>query len=453
MPIPLPQSLLDSLVGIPGFELDLFRSVHERGESVSSVRLNAAKTNASRLSLPWDEPVSWCTNGWYLKERPVYTLDPLFHAGCYYVQEASSMFLDHVLRHVLGDRSGLSVIDLCAAPGGKTTLLAALPHFRMVVANELIRSRLTILSENVAKWGLPHVLVSHNDPREVGRLEGFFDVMVVDAPCSGSGLFRRDPEAISEWSERNVQLCSERQQRILADALPALAPDGILIYSTCSYSRQEDEMILDWLVGHEDFEAIPIPANGSWGIAESISAKGAFGYRFFPGKVQGEGLFMACLRRKGGRTFHAARTGKPNLVTTAERKLITPWLKDGDALAMLKKDQDVFLVPEALTADLLQLSSSLQIRKTGIHGGAIGRDEFIPDHELAVSILASTELPGVDLDLDGSREYLRKNKIGPFPDLKGWHLIRHEGIGLGWAKMLSNRVNNYYPASWRILNL
>jgi len=363
------------------------------------------------------------------------------------------MFLDHVLRHVLGDRSGLSVIDLCAAPGGKTTLLAALPHFRMVVANELIRSRLTILSENVAKWGLPHVLVSHNDPREVGRLEGFFDLMVVDAPCSGSGLFRRDPEAISEWSERNVQLCSERQQRILADALPALAPDGILIYSTCSYSRQEDEMILDWLVGHEDFEAIPISADGSWGIAESISAKGAFGYRFFPGKVQGEGLFMACLRRKGGRTFHAARTGKPNLVTMAERKLIMPWLKDGDALAMLKKDQDVFLVPEALTADLLQLSSSLQIRKTGIHGGAIGRDEFIPDHELAVSILASTELPGVDLDLDGSREYLRKNKIGPFPDLKGWHLIRHEGIGLGWAKMLSNRVNNYYPASWRILNL
>jgi len=449
----LPQALLHSLHGIPGFDPERFLAVHEQGEQVSSVRFNPAKSGTKTSLLPLEEEVPWCTDGWYLKERPSYTLDPFFHAGHYYVQEASSMFLDHALRHVLGEQRGLKAMDLCAAPGGKSTLLASMPHFRLLLANELIRTRLSMLTQNIAKWGMPHVLVSHNDPREVGRLDGFFDVLVVDAPCSGSGLFRRDPEAIAEWSERNVQLCSERQQRILADALPALRADGLLVYSTCSYSREEDEMILDWLMTHGEFESLAIPLEPAWGIAASRSRRGAFGYRFFPGNTEGEGLFMACLRKKAGGFFRPSNPGRMDMASGREMKALAPWVRDADAHAIVKKESDLFLLPPDVLPDLQQLAPGLQIRKTGVHAGSMAHDEFLPDHELAVSVLLSEGLPAIDLELPEALDYLRKKPVGPFPSKKGWHLVRHAGAGLGWAKLLPNRVNNYYPAAWRILNL
>jgi 16S rRNA C967 or C1407 C5-methylase (RsmB/RsmF family)/NOL1/NOP2/fmu family ribosome biogenesis protein len=449
----LPSALVASLHGIPGFDPESFIAVHEQGEQVSSIRINPTKPGVVATTMPFGVPVPWCAGGWYLKERPSYTLDPFFHAGHYYVQEASSMFLDHALRHVLGSERGLKALDLCAAPGGKSTLLASLPHFRMVVANELIRTRLSMLTENIAKWGMPHVLVSHNDPREAGRLEGFFDVLVVDAPCSGSGLFRRDPEAISEWSERNVQHCSERQQRILADALPALRSDGVLVYSTCSYSREEDEMILDWLLQHGEFESLEVPVEEHWGINVARSPKGCVGYRFFPGNVKGEGLFMALLRKKEGTTYHPGRLGRMETASSADRRIADPWFRDPASLALIRKANDLFAVPADILDDLQQVQSHLQVRKTGIFAGSLAHEEFLPEHELAVSIILADGLPSVDLTLDEALDYLRKKNVGPFGDRKGWHLMRHAGAALGWAKILPNRVNNYYPAAWRILNL
>src|SRR5690606_10699869 len=198
----------------------------------------------------------------YLPDRPVFTLDPLFHAGCYYVQEASSMFVAHVVQALALNSQPIVALDLCAAPGGKSTLLNSYLHPEsLLIANEPIKARVNVLSDNLVRWGHANTVVTHNDPSAFGRLPGYVDLMLVDAPCSGSGMFRKDHAAIDEWSEGAVQLCSERQRRILADSLPALKEGGTLLYSTCSYSVEENEEIADWLCETQGMEPVDIPLN------------------------------------------------------------------------------------------------------------------------------------------------------------------------------------------------
>ncbi|MGI8634527.1 MAG: methyltransferase RsmF C-terminal domain-like protein, partial [Segetibacter sp.] len=233
----LPPALIDSLTNLPGFDKNDFIGVHEDGRQVTSIRLNPLKPTDAIKKLPDQEDVPWCSTGRYLSERPSFTLDPVFHGGAYYVQEASSMFLDHIVKEIYKtEKLPQRVLDLCAAPGGKSTLLASALPDSFIVSNEVIKTRVRILAENISKWGSEHVVVTNNDPKDFKRISGYFDLMVVDAPCSGSGLFRKDTDAINEWSEANVQMCSLRQQRILADAIGALKQNGFLVYSTCSYS-------------------------------------------------------------------------------------------------------------------------------------------------------------------------------------------------------------------------
>src|SRR6187549_341233 len=286
----LPQALLNSLESVNGFNEEAFIKVHESGERVTSVRVNPFK-QFEILNLKSQIP--WTEYGHYLEARPSFTFDPLFHAGCYYVQEASSMFLEQALKQTIDLSQPLKILDLCAAPGGKSThILSLISKESLLVSNEVIRSRANILTDNIVKWGCSNVIVTNNDPRDFQRLENYFDVIVVDAPCSGSGLFRRDPEAIEEWSEQNVALCSQRQQRILADILPALKNGGVLIYSTCSYSRQEDELICDWLRNELIINNEELIISHDWNIVKSDA-----GYRFWPDKLKGEGFFIACFRK------------------------------------------------------------------------------------------------------------------------------------------------------------
>ncbi|HEX6332794.1 MAG TPA: RsmB/NOP family class I SAM-dependent RNA methyltransferase, partial [Flavisolibacter sp.] len=226
----LPKQFLESLEGISGFERDAFLQAHEAGNAATSVRINPAKYTAGEIAAGLLSPnhafnvesqVPWSQYGYYLSGRPSFTFDPLFHAGRYYVQEASSMFLEQALMQHVEPAHPLRMLDLSAAPGGKSTHMLSLASKGLLVSNEVIRNRAAILAENITRWGLPNIVVTSNDPSAFGRLEHFFDVLVVDAPCSGSGLFRKDPGAISEWSPAHVTLCSRRQQRILADALPA----------------------------------------------------------------------------------------------------------------------------------------------------------------------------------------------------------------------------------------
>ena len=315
--MPLPELLLQSLKEVEGFDREPFERVHQSGEQVTSIRINPVKvsmgngqwaiSNNSPLTidhspLTIDQQVPWSQYGYYLAARPSFTFDPLFHAGCYYVQEDSSMFLEQALLQTLDRMQPLKVLDLCAAPGGKSThLQSLLSEESLLVSNEVIRNRTPVLTDNVIKWGAQNVIITSNDPMHFQKLPSFFGVLVVDAPCSGSGLFRRDEAAIAEWSLNNVALCHQRQQRILADALPTLKQNGILIYSTCSYSREEDEDIADWLVTELGLENIRLQVDEHTGIIESTSPQtNAYGYRFFPDKIKGEGFYLACFCKKTG---------------------------------------------------------------------------------------------------------------------------------------------------------
>lgn len=471
----LPKELLASLKDVPGFEEASFVEVHACGQQVTSVRFNPAKvageemnehvfpsiTNNQPLSTLQTttniqqptSPVPWCEAGRYLPQRPSFTLDPSFHAGAYYVQEASSMFLDHVVKTLFPDAElPQRILDLCAAPGGKSTLLAARFPNSFIVSNEVIKNRVTILAENISKWGSSNVAVTHNDPKDFKRLTGYFDLVVVDAPCSGSGLFRKDVYAIEEWSEANVTMCSHRQQRILADIIFSLNQSGYLIYCTCSYSSAEDEDICDWIVENLDVKPVSISIDSAWGIVETFSAKHqAPGYRFYPDKIKGEGFFIACFRQENPAEEYEGRASKLVSATKEEQKIVEPWLKQPGNYQLFKQKETIIAFPARWQEEFTTVQKNLSVRKSGVAIGIIKGNDLIPHHEFALSRLLNTSLKFVELDEIQALRYLRRQDLALDTPVKGWALARYQHLNLGWMKVLGNRVNNYYPIDWRIL--
>lgn len=259
-----------------------------------SIRTNTGK-NAPVP--PQAHPVPWTDNGFYLNRRPAFTFDPLFHAGFYYVQEAASMFIAQAVRRYVN--RPVVMLDLCAAPGGKSTLVRnCLPQGSLLVANEVMRARSQVLAENLIKWGNPEVIVTNNDPADFSRLEERFDVILTDVPCSGEGMFRKDDRAISEWSSEGVELCWKRQRRIVADIWPCLKQGGILIYSTCTFNREENEDNVAWIASTLGAEVLPVDTETEWGITGNLTGEDFPVYRFLPHHTSGEGLFVAVLRKK-----------------------------------------------------------------------------------------------------------------------------------------------------------
>lgn len=448
----LPSDLIHSLQDAPGFDEQHFLAVHEMAESITSVRFNPAKKSNALHDLV-DGKVPWSSNGFYLCSRPFFTFDPLLHGGAYYVQEASSMFLEQAIQQTIPLQDSIKVLDLCAAPGGKSTLIQSiLNESSLLVSNEVIKARVNILEENLTKWGYPNQVITNNDARDFQRLPGFFDLMIVDAPCSGSGLFRRDASAIAEWSLANVALCSQRQQRILADALPALKENGILIYSTCSFSVDEDEAIADWLVQEQEMESVPLSLDPSWNIIESTSSlTGAKGYRFYPDKLKGEGFFLACFRKTSDEDQGKFRGNKLPLPSKNEIDVLSTFIRDPGQLFFWKLTDRILSIPQQFQEDIKLLISRMYIRKAGISIGKIAGKDLVPDHDLAMSLIASPEIPSITLKKEMALQYLRREEVKVENDLKGWVLAEFEGIPLGWMKVLANRVNNYYPREWRIL--
>ena len=469
----LPKDFIASLEGIEGYDAAAFERVHADRKPVTSIRVNPLKppagaAGAAGLVSPGEmrapdvlagaagpavrERVPWSSWGYYLGERPSFTFDPLFHAGTYYVQEASSMFLEQALRQTADLARPLRVLDLCAAPGGKSTLLQSLlSPGSLLVSNEVIKTRVNVLQENMVKWGGANVIITSNDPRDFSRLEDYFDVIVVDAPCSGSGLFRREPEAIGEWSGANVQLCHQRQQRILADCWPALRQGGVLIYSTCSYSKEEDEDILDWMMAEREVVSCRLALEKEWNIVESRGRGGGYGYRFYPDKVKGEGFFISCMRKVDGGIFSYPRNKKQvqGKLSRQEEERMRPWVKQD--LLFFRHHEGVYGLPRGLEGDLPYLQSFCYLKKAGVLMGQLAVKEFIPEHDLALSTLLPEGIPAIALTREQAIQYLRKEEIRLEGAHRGWALVQYEGQNLGWVKVLPNRVNNYYPKEWRIL--
>ena len=445
----LPEPLLKTLVSAKGFHKETFEDVHSSGEQVTSIRINPCKYYSPSTNQLFKQlsKIPWSDLGYYLGARPSFTFDPLFHAGCYYVQEASSMFLEQALKQTVDLTKPLKILDLCAAPGGKSTHIQSLINKdSLLVSNEVIRSRATILKDNIIKWGCENVVVTNNDPRDFSRLKNYFDVIIVDAPCSGSGLFRRDPAAIQEWSENNVQLCSQRQQRILADSWPALKKEGILIYSTCSYSEEEDEEIIKWVKNSLSADILPLLNTENWGIVES-----AGGYRFWPDKIKGEGFFLACFQKKEDESDSSfAIRDKADVLTKKEMELISKWIKK-EGKEFIKHLSTVYAWPEQQVNNFNFLLRQLRVIYSGILAGELMRDKLVPAHALAMSNVVAESIPRVELDYEKSIQYLQRQELKIDSKEKGWQLISYNGHPLGWINALPNRINNYYPKELRIL--
>ncbi len=453
----LPEKLLQSLEGIEGFDREAFEKVHESGEQVTSIRINPLKNfeiRNSKFEISRLEKVPWTEYGYYLKERPSFTFDPLFHAGCYYVQEASSMFLEQALKQTIDLSKPLKTLDLAAAPGGKSTHIQSLvSKDSLLVSNEVIRSRGNILKDNIIKWGSNNVVVTNNDPKDFARLENYFDVIVVDAPCSGSGLFRRDEEAIGEWSENNVQLCSQRQQRILADVWPALKKEGVLVYSTCSYSEEEDEEIIEWMRKELSIVNCQLSIDPDWKIITTKSDAGIEGSRFWPDKVKGEGFFIACLKKMEDGDERKAEikvTKKIEMVSKKEMEIVKYWVKESDH-EFVKVQNAVYAVPKKLLSDFNFMSNNLHVIYFGTLIGEIVREKLIPSHALAMSQLASDNIGKVELGIEQAIRYLQKKDLKEVNTGKGWNLVTYKNLPLGWINVLPTRINNYYPKELRIL--
>ena len=363
-----------------------------------SIRLNPFKP----IPAPLDgKRVPWCEYGYVLESRPQFTLDPLFHAGCYYVQDSSAMFVGHLFRR-LAKGTGLKVLDLCAAPGGKTTDLAASLRIAcgddfLLVANEVMRQRAGILDDNVAIWGDPNVVVTSVDPAAFARLGSFFDVIVADVPCSGEGMFRKDPRAVQEWSPELVKLCASRQKRILADAWPSLKKGGLLIYSTCTFEEEENDCNLEWAAS--ELGGSMIPAEDA---PEGVRLTRR-GYMLVPGEVSGEGQWAGALVKES----------------------------DGGVLC-------------GGISDLRPLRQGV---KKGVQKGK----DFVPDGDYALSLdFCRDQYPLVELDLKTALSFLHRDSFTLRDAPTGYLAVCYQGHPLGFVKNLGNRCNNLLPAGRRI---
>lgn len=425
-------------------------------EPKTSIRLNPYKTSP----FTWNGyKVPWSKSGYFLDDRPSFTLDPLFHAGCYYVQEASSMFIEHILGHIELPGNGL-FLDLSAAPGGKSTLLSSfLGENGFLVANEVIKSRAKILKENIIKWGLGNTMVTENDPEHFKGLEGFFDLVLVDAPCSGEGMFRKDKDARNEWSEEHVRLCTLRQERILDKAGGLVKGGGYLLYSTCTFNKEENEGMLNFICSEFEYEPVRIPIEPSWGIMESeleVEGKCFYGYRFFPHLVESEGFFITVLKRPDIALSLEPRKTKdfkhPFIKSTEkhESQILIERLCLPQNSTIYRLQDSYFWVNASFQTSFEHLTRFLNIKYFGIELGKFNKNQFIPNHEWAVSIFKKEGFEKFELDRDLAISYLKKNDIIPDGMPEGWVLATYSGIPLGWLKNLGNRVNNYYPKDWRI---
>ncbi|MGL5272543.1 MAG: methyltransferase RsmF C-terminal domain-like protein [Phocaeicola sp.] len=458
-------------------------------EAPVTIRVNRTKCNYSvaGISVPWSE------QGIYLEKRPTFTFDPHLHAGAYYVQEASSMFVEQALRQYV--KEPVVMLDLCAAPGGKSTLARQyLPEGSLLVSNEIMRPRAQVLAENLIKWGHPDVVVTNNEAANFTPLANLFDVILADVPCSGEGMFRKDAVAIEEWSEANVELCWKRQRDILTDIWPTLKPGGLLIYSTCTYNTEENEENVNWIAETLGAEVLPITTNEEWNVTGNLLTGESFPvYRFMPHRTSGEGFFLALLRKneddatmqyasaeandwassdkkaskkreererssKGRNNLpkgkHGAPKGKGNQPkgVVALPSYLSTWLLNSDNYQLQEESGIVTAFPKIHISTYELLKSHLKVIHAGITLGELKGRDYVPHHALAMSLVLNKDtFTTVEVSYTQAIAYLRTESLVLDGEVAlGFVLLTYKNIPLGFVKQVGNRANNLYPNEWRI---
>jgi 16S rRNA C967 or C1407 C5-methylase (RsmB/RsmF family)/NOL1/NOP2/fmu family ribosome biogenesis protein len=441
----LPEAFIEQLRGLLPDEWEALADAITSSEPSVAVRVNTARG----ADVPdGARRVPWCGQGYYLDNRPPFTFDTDWHAGRYYVQDASSMFIAHVIGSLIHEP--VRYLDLCAAPGGKTTAaIQALPDGSMTVANEIVPPRARVLADNVIRWGHPRCVVTSNAPAQVGKLTHFFDVIATDVPCSGEGMMRKDDEAVAQWSPALVDQCAQRQREILTDVWPALRPGGLLIYSTCTYNRQENEQMADFIMRELGATPLEVPVEPSWNIHPAIGSD-CHGYRFMPHRVDGEGLFMAVFRKDGDGPRQDIRIKEKN--TKKADEIGKNWLNSPNDYVIEQQGDLSIAVPLDIRSEVAALRASLNVLHAGVELATMMGRKTVPHHALAMSTARDADaFPVCEVDYPAALRYLRGESItidGP----RGYVLIAHDGAVLGFANNLGNRANNLYPKSQRILS-
>ncbi len=395
--------------------------------------------------------IPWCKSGCYLEQRPVFTTDPLFHAGVYYVQEASSMLIGRMIEEHCDLSKKLMVLDLCAAPGGKSTLVSSLlSPDSVLVSNEIIKVRSQILKENLVKWGYPNVIVANHDPKDFETFGPYFDVILVDAPCSGEGMFRKDPNSIKEWSLANVAQSAGRQRKILKSALSVLKPNGLLIYSTCTYNVHENEENMRWLAEEGNLQECLL---GDSTMIHTV--KKSPGYQCYPHLVKGEGFYFAAWRNSDFEYRTAKEVDKKSSkwveLSKAELNAVAPFISNPTEFSFRKKHDGVIcLWPKSMDQIISMMEQKLGKWAPIMEIGEVKGKDFIPAHCLALSTVKSEKIPNIELTLKEALHFLKKEQTPISIESLGWHTASYQQQCIGWIKFLGNRYNNYLPNHLKI---
>lgn len=417
--------------------------------SPTSIRLHPTKNNEDQGNL---SQIPWCPLGKYLNERPSFTLDPAFHTGEYYVQESASMFIWHILDQCIADNKEIKILDLCASPGGKTSLIAAyLENKGLLVANEVIKTRAYTLKTNMIKEAYENVVITNNDPKDFGVLDNFFDIILVDAPCSGEGMFRKNHKAIDEWSEENAIHCAARQRRIIADVLPSLKENGYVIYSTCTYNDQENIDNLIWATKNLPLKNIVVECPEEWGIVK-IEKEDNLGYQFYPHLVQSEGFFISLMQKTEATPKNKIKIRvKLEPASKSEMLTLSKWVQLNPNMTFAKDPTDmVHYYPISFKDEINMLFSYVRIIHCGITFGKITKDIVVPEHDLALYPKVSENIPRYELSKKEALLFLKKELNQIDSEELGWIIVTYHSNGIGWIKNIGSRLNNYLPNEWKI---
>lgn len=430
----LPQDFIDKYSHLLGQEAQAFFESFEQ-PAISGFRTNPLKEN----QLAFDNPIPAMPWSYYGK---VSGKSPEHVTGLVYSQEPAAQ----VVGQVASPEKGMKVLDLAAAPGGKSThLLSYLDNTGLLVSNEISSKRAKILAENIERFGARNVVVTNESADRLAKVfPAYFDMIVLDAPCSGEGMFRKDPDAIQYWSKDYPSQCASLQREILEAALTMLAPDGQLIYSTCTWSPEENEEIVTWLLENYELELVDIPKIN--GMVEGI------GYpqtaRMYPHHFSGEGQFVAKFKFLGEAKQKKLKPGKSNL----NREQQTLWkefeqkhLKVSLTGLLQVFGDNLYLLPDGLP-DL----SKVKIARNGLHLGTFKKKRFEPSFALGLA-LHSTEVKNrVDISLDDFPAYVAGQTVAVSKDLpNGWYQVAVQGNGLGFAKIVSGTLKNAFPKGLR----
>ncbi len=463
MNTPIPKDFLETSVSIFGRESEEFLASLDSEPSLG-IHINAEKMQKTGVVIPDNaERVEWTSNGFYLKSRPRFTFDPFLHAGAYYVEEPSSMFVEKALNYIQKDIRIDRALDLCAAPGGKSIMIRNSMKGGLLVSNEPLSKRAAVLTENLAKWGNPDIIVTSDFPEAFDGLTGFFDLIATDVPCSGEGMFRKDETARSEWSKANVENCVQRQRDILRTIWPTLRKGGYIIYSTCTFNRREDEENVLFIANELGAEIINLETDADWHICGDTTGRNLPVYHFFPHKTRGEGFFLALLKKTSDTPPAENRKSKKKKPETVSADDFAEWINCKKNFDFHKSKDGITALRKAFADDYAAISEKLNVICAGVrvctekpakfsNSARKPKPQFVPAPGLALSsCLNRKAFPDISLNYSDAIKFLRGESIPPTVYApRGWVTVSYRNLPLGFANNVGSRLNNSYPPAWRI---